>query len=214
MVLREPLAVRSIVGGKSGRESARVRFLVGADVLELADVAHVERMSGSVVLHHGHAALLLVGLCGADAGRLMDFATVNERGLRGKTALRLNLVELLWLRGRLESVALEPLILLERLGKVSTLAAASLVPELSLAMARIALVELEKLAVILLLLSGNAFFLLVGVAALFGALRVLATSTVSFRNVIVPKLLNWHDFGRLFGSINLRTIDSTAEHRA
>ena len=144
----------------------------------------------------------------------MDFATVNERGLRGKTALRLNLVELLWLRGRLESVALEPLILLERLGKVSTLAAASLVPELSLAMARIALVELEKLAVILLLLSGNALFLLVGVAALFGALRVLATSAVSFRNVIVPKLLNWHDFGRLFGSINLRTIDSTAEHRA
>ena len=55
--------------------------------------------------------------------------------------MRLHLVERLWLLGRLERVAFEPLILFEGLGEVSTLAAASLVPELSLAMTCISLVE-------------------------------------------------------------------------
>ena len=55
--------------------------------------------------------------------------------------MRLHLVERLWLLGRLERVAFEPLILFEGLGEVSTLAAASLVPELSLAMTCISLAE-------------------------------------------------------------------------
>ena len=63
MVLRNSLAIRSIVGGESGWEGPRVRFLVCAYILELADITHVELMSGSVVLNHGHATLLLASFC-------------------------------------------------------------------------------------------------------------------------------------------------------
>ena len=117
--------------------------------------------------------------------------------------MRLHLVERLWLLGRLERVAFEPLILFEGLGEVSTLAAASLVPKLSLAMTCIAFVELHEFTVILLLLPGNTFLLLVRITTLFGPLRVLVTSAVSFRNIIVSKFLYRHNFGRLIDSIDL-----------
>ena len=214
MVLRKPLAVRSVVGGESGWESARVGLLVRADVLQFADVVHVELMSGRVVLRHRHVALLLARLCSTDARCLVDLAAVNQRGLRGKAALRLHLVERLWLRGRLERVAFEPLVLFERLGEVSTLATASLVPELRLAMTCTGLVELQEFSVILLLLPGHTFLLLVRVPALFGPLRELITSAVSFRNIIVSKLLYRHNLGRLISPVDLRTVDSTAEHGA
>ena len=117
--------------------------------------------------------------------------------------MRLHLVERLRLLGRLERVAFKPLILFEGLGEVSTLAAASLVPELSLAMTCITFVELHEFTVILLLLPGNTLLLLVRITALFRPLRVLIASAVSFRNIIVSKFLYRHHFGRLIDSINL-----------
>lgn len=176
-----------------------------ADVLQLTYVTHVKLVRGrGGLLHHRHAALLLlVGLGATHGGRLVDFAPIYERRLRWQTTLRLDLVEVLRLLGRLESVALESGILLEGLRKISSLAAASLVSELSVAVAGTALVKFEEFTVILLLLSRKALFLLVRITALLGSLRILATSAVSFRDVIVPELLDRNNFGRLFGSIDL-----------
>ena len=205
VVLRESLAVRGVVGGEGGREGARVGLLVSTDVLQLTYVTHVKLVrGGGGLLHHGHAALLLlVGLGATHGGRLVDFAPIYERRLRWQTTLGLDLVEVLGLLGRLESVALESGILFEGLRKISSLAAASLVSELSIAVAGTALVKFEEFTVILLLLSCKTLFLLVRVTALLGSLRILAASAVSFRDVIVPELLDRNNFGRLFGSIDL-----------
>ena len=205
VVLRESLAVRGVVGSEGGGEGARVGLLVRADVLQLTYVTHVKLVRGrGGLLHHGHAALLLlVGLGASHGGCLVDFAPIYERRLRWQTALGLDLVEVLRLLGRLESVALESGILFEGLRKLSSLAAASLVSELSVAVAGTALVKFEEFTVILLLLSRKALFLLVRITALLGSLRILATSAVSFRDVIVPELLDRNNFGRLFGSIDL-----------
>ena len=110
---------------------------------------------------------------------------------------------MLRLLGRLESVAFESGILFEWLRKISPLATASLVSELSVAVAGTALVKFEEFTVILLLLPCKALFLLVRVTALLGPLRILATSAVSFRDVVVPEFLDRNNFGRLFGSIDL-----------
>ena len=76
---------------------------------------------------------------------------------------------------------------------------ATLIPQLSLAVARI----LGQLGELVRVPIEDLFFLLVRVTALLGSLRILAASAVSFRDVIVPELLDRNNFGRLFGSIDL-----------
>ena len=109
-------------------------------------------------------------------------------------------------------MALESGILFEGLRKIPSLAPPSLVSQLSITVARTAFVKLQEFTVILLLLSCKALFLLVRITAFLRALRILATSAVSFRDVIVSELLDRDNFGRLFGSIDLRAVDSVANY--
>ena len=66
--------------------------------------------------------------------------------------------------------------------------------------------QLHELAAILLLL--------VGVAALFRPLRVLATSAVSLRDVVIPELLDGHYLGLLVNAVELRAVHVIAEDGA
>ena len=66
--------------------------------------------------------------------------------------------------------------------------------------------QLHELAAILLLL--------VGVATLFRPLRVLTTSAVSLRDVVIPELLDGHYLGLLVNAVELRAIHIIAEDGA
>ena len=96
---------------------------------------------------------------------------------------------------------------------------ATLIPQLSLAVARI----LGQLGELVRVPIEDLFFLLVRVTALVGPLRVLAAPSVSFRDVVLPKLADivvWPLLGRsccgsvlgrrFFDAVELGAIDAGA----
>lgn len=76
LVVGQSLAVRCVVVGEGGRQTARVRLLVNADVLRLAHRVEVELLGG-VVLYHRQVVLLVLLYV-----RLKHLATVDQGRLR------------------------------------------------------------------------------------------------------------------------------------